>query len=97
MHVSLARVPSGVVLMGLALPCRCFLALIDTLAKHMMMMRDAFFHELVTFLEAAEQHGKEVQVVIPSGPHDTNVPPPDKNSVSYEARLLKKMLLKLRE
>ena len=32
---------------------RCFLALIDTLAKHMMMMRDAFFHELVTFLEAA--------------------------------------------
>lgn len=30
---------------------RCFLALIDTLAKHMMMMRDAFFHELVTFLE----------------------------------------------
>lgn len=76
---------------------RCFLALIDTLAKHMMMMRDAFFHELVTFLEQAEQHGKDVQVVIPAGPHDTNVPPPDKNNVSYEARLLKKMFLKLRE
>lgn len=76
---------------------RCFLALIDTLAKHMMMMRDAFFHEVVTFLEAAEEHGKGVVVVIPTGPNDSDVPPPDKNTVSYEARLLKKMFLKLRE
>merc|ERR1719198_700974 len=73
---------------------RCFLALIDTLAKHMMMMRDAFFHELVTFLEAAEQYGKSVPVVI-SGPHDTDPPPPNVNNVCYEARLLKKMFLKL--
>ena len=59
-----------------------------------MMMRDAFFHEVVTFLEAAEEHGKGVVVVIPTGPNDTDVPPPDKNTVSYEARLLKKMFLK---
>lgn len=76
---------------------RCFLALIDNLAKHMMILRDAFFHEVVTFLEAAEQHGKEVQIVIPTGPHDTNIPAADKNNVSYEARLLKKMFLKLHE
>jgi len=76
---------------------RCFLALIDTLAKHMMILRDAFFHEIVTFLEAAEQHGKEIQIVIAAGPQDTNVPPADKNNVSYEARLLKKMFLKLHE
>merc|ERR1719230_870082 len=76
---------------------RCFLALIDTLAKHMMMLRDAFFHEIVSFMEQAEAHGKDISVVIAAGPHDTNIPPPDKNNVSYEARLLKKMLLKLRE
>jgi len=76
---------------------RCFLALIDTLAKHMMMLRDAFFHEIVSFMEQAEAHGKDIAVVIAAGPHDTNIPPPDKNNVSYEARLLKKMFLKLRE
>jgi len=76
---------------------RCFLALIDTLAKHMMLMRDAFFHEVVTFLEAAEQFGKDVQIVIPTGPDDPNTPPPDKNSVSFEARLLKKMFLRLHQ
>merc|ERR1712054_120107 len=46
---------------------RCFLALIDTLAKHMMMLRDAFFHEIVSFMEQAEAHGKDIQVVIAAG------------------------------
>merc|ERR550537_805110 len=47
---------------------RCFLALIDTLAKHMMMLRDAFFHEIVSFMEQAEANGKDIQVVIAAGP-----------------------------
>ncbi|GBG33812.1 Tetratricopeptide repeat protein 30A [Hondaea fermentalgiana] len=72
---------------------RCFLALAETLSKHMMMLPDASYREIIDFLDAADKHGKNVPTVIESGP-EANVDPAIHN-VSHEARLLKKMFLKL--
>ena len=36
---------------------RAFLALADTLAKHMIMLKDATFSEILAFLDAVEVHG----------------------------------------
>merc|ERR1711967_110483 len=35
---------------------RCFLALAETLAKHMVVIKDSTVHEIITFLDAADQH-----------------------------------------
>lgn len=74
---------------------RCFLALIESLAKHMMVFKDEFFHEIMAFLDAAEEHGKKIVTIIASAP-DQKVDPLIHN-VSHEARLFKKIFYKLRE
>mmetsp|Transcript_31666 Transcript_31666/g.51104 ORF Transcript_31666/g.51104 Transcript_31666/m.51104 type:complete len:664 (+) Transcript_31666:80-2071(+) len=73
---------------------RCFLALIEILAKHMIMPKDATFHEIVGFLEAADTHGAKILTTL--NPLEKDIAT-GKNNVSYEARLLKKMCLKLRD
>ena len=71
---------------------RCFLGLIEQIAKHMIVMKDASVMEILMFLDAAEAYGKDITTVI--NPLDTdNV----KNTVAYEARQLKRLFLKLRE
>mmetsp|Transcript_32243 Transcript_32243/g.51375 ORF Transcript_32243/g.51375 Transcript_32243/m.51375 type:complete len:661 (-) Transcript_32243:3487-5469(-) len=72
---------------------RCFLALGETLAKHMLMLPDSTYHEILGFLEAADKHGKSILTVINSGP-DVEVDPSIHN-VSFEARCIKKMFLQL--
>lgn len=44
---------------------RCFLALAESLAKHMLMLPDVTFHEILDFLAAAEKNGKKVDKVVP--------------------------------
>merc|ERR1712023_470546 len=39
---------------------RCFLALAETLAKQMVVLKDATVHEIIAFLEQADQHGKDI-------------------------------------
>merc|ERR1711871_94501 len=46
---------------------RCFLALAETLAKHMLMLQDSTLHDIIDFLEAAEHHGKDILTVISNG------------------------------
>jgi tetratricopeptide repeat protein 30 len=73
---------------------RAFLALSDTLAKHMIMLKDATFNEILTFLDAVDLHGKGIPTKLqdhPDKPVDTA-----RCNVSYEARTVKKMFLKLR-
>lgn len=123
---------------------RCFLALAETLAKHMIMyapsprpprpsaplilafsaserlplaqhsllaclpslpatpapclarrLKDGTFREILAFLDAMDSHGKSVPTKVQDHPDK----PVDKNrhNVSYEARILKKMYLKLRD
>jgi tetratricopeptide repeat protein 30 len=74
---------------------RCILALIENLTKHMMMFKDEFFHEIMVFLEAAEEHGRNIKTVI--GQQGSNSNGKIVHTISYEARLFKKMFLKLRD
>merc|ERR1719440_2243127 len=43
---------------------RCLLALAETLAKHMIMLKDDTFHEIISFLDGMDAHGKNVATKI---------------------------------
>merc|ERR1712054_354802 len=80
---------------------RCFLALAQNMAKHMLMLKDASMHEILSFLDAADLHGASIVTVIaPSvtieGAEQSKIDQSTSN-VSYEARQLKKLYLKLGE
>ena len=72
---------------------RCFLALAETLAKHMIMLKDKNVHEIIAFLEQADQHGANITTVV----NATDESDIAKHNVSYEARQLKKIFLQLRD
>lgn len=85
---------------------RCLLSLIETLAKHMMVLPDASFNEVLNFLDAVEVHGKTIKTTI--DPLEEEESPTvgldglptgveGKKTVAYEAKLIKRMFLKLRE
>lgn len=42
---------------------KCFLSLIETLTKHMIIMKDTTISEVLDFLDAADQYGKTIQTV----------------------------------
>jgi tetratricopeptide repeat protein 30 len=73
---------------------RCFLALLETLSKHMLVLKDDFLGDVLSFLDAADQHGKEILTVISQQGQQVD---PNVHNVAFEARLLKKMFHKLRE
>jgi len=58
----------------------------------MLVLPDSSFNEILNFLDAIELHGKNIKTVI-----DPLEEPDDKKTVAYEAKLLKRMFLKLRE
>merc|ERR1712031_133490 len=69
----------------------CFLALAENLSKHMLMLKDASIHEIINFLDAADQNGANIMTVIaptvdPDGTHQVDQAT---HNVSYEARQLK--------
>jgi tetratricopeptide repeat protein 30 len=68
------------------------MSLIETLAKHMLVLPDTTFNELLNFLDAVEVHGKTIKTVI-----DPLEEPDPKKTVTYEAKLMKRMFLRLRE
>eukprot|EP00906_Rhabdomonas_costata_P030121 RCo042517 len=74
---------------------RCFLALAETLAKHMIMLKDSTYQEILAFFDAADVHGKTIPAVIHMDPSKQDHS--ETNTVRHEARLLKKLFLKLRE
>lgn len=71
---------------------RCLLSLVETLAKHMLVLPDSSFNEILNFLDAIELHGKNIKTVI-----DPLEELDEKKTVAYEGKLLKRMFLKLRE
>lgn len=73
---------------------RCFLGLIENIAKHMFILKDDFYHEIMAFFDAAEEHGKERLTVLNQQGQQVN---PKIHNVSYEARLFKKMFYQLRD
>ena len=71
---------------------RCLMSLIETLAKHMLVLPDSSFNEILNFLDAIELHGKKVKTVIDPLEEDN-----EKRTAAYEAKLIKRLVLKLRE
>ena len=71
---------------------RCLMSLIETLSKHMLVLPDSSFNEILNFLDAIEQHGKKVKTVIDPLEEDN-----EKRTAAYEAKLIKRLVLKLRE
>lgn len=74
---------------------RCFLALAETLAKHMLMLKDSTFREILGFLDAMDAAGRAVPTKLQDHPDR----PVDRarHNVSFEARALKKVYIKLRD
>ncbi|RUS78025.1 hypothetical protein EGW08_014200 [Elysia chlorotica] len=73
---------------------RCFLSLIENMTKHMIMIRDTVINECIQFLECCELYGRDVKAVIEQ-PLEEEPMHPGRNTVAFEARLLKSLLLQL--
>ncbi|CAH8841709.1 unnamed protein product [Trichobilharzia szidati] len=73
---------------------RCFLSLIENLSKHMILIRDAVLMDCIQFLEHCELYGRDIKVVIDQPIESVKIHP-GQNTVTYEARLLKALLLEL--
>lgn len=73
---------------------RCFLSLLENMAKHMIMLRDSVIQDIVQFLEHCEVYGKSVPAVVEQ-PLEEEKMHPGKNTVTYEARVLKSLFLRL--
>mmetsp|Transcript_23975 Transcript_23975/g.66602 ORF Transcript_23975/g.66602 Transcript_23975/m.66602 type:complete len:651 (-) Transcript_23975:113-2065(-) len=72
---------------------RCFLALIENLAKQMITIKDSSFQEILAFLDEAERHGRTIKTNFEVGPEDAD----NDSTVSSEARVLKRMFMKLKD
>uniref|UniRef100_A0A1I7XI89 Tetratricopeptide repeat protein 30 n=1 Tax=Heterorhabditis bacteriophora TaxID=37862 RepID=A0A1I7XI89_HETBA len=73
---------------------RCLLATIETMAKHLVVIRDSVIHECISFLEKCEVHGRGIPTIV-DGPLMDGKVDSIKNTVTYEARLLKALLLQV--
>eukprot|EP01029_Cantina_marsupialis_P019421 TRINITY_DN4505_c0_g2_i1.p1 TRINITY_DN4505_c0_g2~~TRINITY_DN4505_c0_g2_i1.p1 ORF type:complete len:676 (-),score=189.80 TRINITY_DN4505_c0_g2_i1:1095-3122(-) len=71
---------------------RSFLGLAEGLAKHIISVKDQCFQEILSFLDSADTHGKNLDPDLGDMDYGTS-----SNTISYEARLLKKMFLALRD
>jgi len=75
---------------------RCFLGLIENMAKHMIMVRDSVLQDCIQFLEHTELYGKNVTCRIEPPLSNAVVHElQGKNTVTYEARLLKSLLIRV--
>ena len=73
---------------------RCILSLLESLSKHMLTLRDAILHDIIQFLEHCETYGREILASNPETSGENPRPLDGKNTVAFEARLLKALFLK---
>ena len=71
---------------------RCFVALAVMVSKQMFVMKDTTYYEVMGFLEAAENFGRKIPTKVAIGTEDVDI---RKENVSKEARLLKRVFLRL--
>ncbi|KAH7717054.1 Tetratricopeptide repeat protein 30 [Aphelenchoides avenae] len=73
---------------------RCMASMLESVAKNVIIIRDEVLHECLRFLEACEVHGRDV-------PTETDGPLMHaqigdiRKTISYEARLLRSILLRI--
>ncbi|XP_065337988.1 intraflagellar transport protein 70A [Cloeon dipterum] len=73
---------------------RCFLSLIENLAKQVIVAKDSFLEECVQFLEQCEAYGENVKTIVDQPIEDIQINWGQK-TVAFEARHLKSLLLRL--
>jgi tetratricopeptide repeat protein 30 len=71
------------------------LSVLEYVAKSMFVMKRELFDEIDGFLSECEKEGKAVKVRVPGV--ETSEGDEWKNNVTYEARMLKRLLYKLKE
>ncbi|XP_062507596.1 intraflagellar transport protein 70A-like [Corticium candelabrum] len=74
---------------------RCFCSLIENMAKQMIMLRDSVVQEILQFFDHCEAHGRNVPVVIEQPLQHGDSLHEGKNTVTYDARLLKALFLRV--
>jgi len=75
---------------------RCLLALVESIAKRMVLLNDKVFGDVLSFLDSCALHGTTVSSLINPDLKDDGSDN-SHNTVAYEARLLKRMFLKLQD
>ncbi|XP_061837412.1 intraflagellar transport protein 70A isoform X2 [Nerophis lumbriciformis] len=73
---------------------RCFLSLLENMSKHVITLKGAVVQECIQFLENCEEYGREVPAIIEQPLEESRVQM-GKNTVTYEARLLKALFHKV--
>lgn len=87
---------------------RCFVSLLETLSKQMLILKDSVFQDCLVFFDSCEIHGKEIPTIVdplmqkqrvgsggPTAMEKSGLSPEAISNVSYEARLLKERYLAL--
>ncbi|XP_047505523.1 tetratricopeptide repeat protein 30A [Pieris napi] len=75
---------------------RCFLSFLENLAKHLIVVKDNTIKECLQFLEGCETYGRRVSTVIETPFHEEDANNKAKQTVTFEARVLRYMFYKLR-
>ncbi|NWR69540.1 TT30B protein, partial [Centropus unirufus] len=70
---------------------RCFLSLLENMSKHTIMIRDSVIQECFQFLKQCELYGRNIPAVIEQ-PLEEKRMHSGKNTVTYEARLLRALM-----
>lgn len=73
---------------------RCFCALLEIMAKHMIVLKDNISKDIIHFLEHCENYGRNIPTVVEQ-PLQSDSLHAGRNTVTYEARLLKALFLRL--
>jgi tetratricopeptide repeat protein 30 len=74
---------------------RCLATFAEMVAKHIVIMKDQTYYDITTFLEAAERFGKDIKTVNDTGATDPLEAVGSSRTVSYEARVLKTLFMRL--
>lgn len=75
---------------------RCFLSFLENLAKHLIVVKDNTIKDCLMFLEGCETYGRRVSTVIENPFQEEDAHTKAKQTVTYEARLLRYMFYKLK-
>ncbi|NWX83033.1 TT30B protein, partial [Nothoprocta pentlandii] len=73
---------------------RCFLSLLENMAKHMITLRDSVTQGCIQFLEHCELYGRNIPAVIEQ-PLEEERMHSGKNTVTYEARHLRALMYEI--
>ncbi|XP_014243168.1 tetratricopeptide repeat protein 30A [Cimex lectularius] len=73
---------------------RCVLSLIENMAKRIIFPTDSFFQDCLDFLDNCEVFGKDVKTSVENPLEDVAIHE-GRNTVAYESRLLKELLVRV--